>query len=70
MDGETVETLVIGGGQAGIAMGEHLGRHGLPHLILERADRRTLALGTLGFAGCQWPGMATVFRARPLNAPA
>jgi putative flavoprotein involved in K+ transport len=31
-----VETLVIGGGQAGIAMSEHLRRRGAPHLIVER----------------------------------
>ncbi len=30
-------TLVIGAGQAGIAMSEHLGRRGLPHLVLERS---------------------------------
>lgn len=34
---ETVETLVIGGGQAGLAMSAHLGRRGLPHLVLERS---------------------------------
>ncbi len=33
---ESVETLVVGGGQAGIAMSEHLGRCGVPHLVLER----------------------------------
>lgn len=33
---ETVETLVIGGGQAGLAMSAHLGRRGLGHLVLER----------------------------------
>lgn len=37
MTDESVETLVIGGGQAGIAMSEHLTRHGVPHLVLERA---------------------------------
>ena len=37
MDGERVGTLVVGAGQAGIAMSEHLGRRGLPHLILERS---------------------------------
>lgn len=36
MDVETVDTLVIGAGQAGIAMSGHLGRRGLPHLVLER----------------------------------
>ena len=33
---EKVETLIVGGGQAGLAMSAHLGRHGRPHLILER----------------------------------
>src|SRR5947207_14872667 len=33
---ETVETLVVGGGQAGLAMSAHLGKRGLPHLVLER----------------------------------
>ena len=33
---EKTETLVIGAGQAGIAMSEHLGRQGVPHLVLER----------------------------------
>jgi len=34
---ETVHTLVIGGGQAGIATSAHLQRHCVPHLVLERA---------------------------------
>jgi len=33
---EKVDTLVIGGGQAGIAMSEHLSRRGIAHLVLER----------------------------------
>lgn len=33
---EDIHTLVVGGGQAGIAMSEHLGRRGVPHLVLER----------------------------------
>ena len=33
---ETVEVLVIGAGQAGIAMSEHLGKQGIGHLVLER----------------------------------
>lgn len=36
MSVEKVDTLIIGGGQAGLAMSEHLRRNGLPHLILER----------------------------------
>ena len=31
-----VDTLIIGGGQAGIAMSEHLSAQGVPHLIVER----------------------------------
>jgi putative flavoprotein involved in K+ transport len=31
-----VETLIIGGGQAGLALSEHLGKRGVPHLIVER----------------------------------
>ena len=33
---ETTDTLVIGGGQAGLAMSEHLSHCGVPHLVLER----------------------------------
>lgn len=33
---EQIDTLVVGGGQAGIAMSEHLGRCGVAHLVLER----------------------------------
>ena len=33
---EKVETLVIGAGQAGIAMSEHLGKRDLSHLVVER----------------------------------
>ena len=36
MVNETVEVLVIGGGQAGLAMSEHLGAGDIPHLVLER----------------------------------
>lgn len=32
-----VDTLIIGGGQAGIAMSEHLSAEGVPHLIVERS---------------------------------
>lgn len=37
MSVETIDTLVVGGGQAGIAMSEHLGNAGISHLVLERA---------------------------------
>lgn len=33
---EKTDTLVVGAGQAGVAMSEHLGRAGVPHLVLER----------------------------------
>ncbi|SEC21089.1 NAD(P)/FAD-dependent oxidoreductase [Rhodobacter sp. 24-YEA-8] len=33
---EKVDTLVIGAGQAGVAMSEHLGRRGLSHLVVEK----------------------------------
>jgi putative flavoprotein involved in K+ transport len=33
---EEIEVLVVGAGQAGIAMSEHLGARGIPHLVLER----------------------------------
>ena len=33
---EKIETLIVGGGQAGIAMSEHLSNYKIPHLILER----------------------------------
>jgi putative flavoprotein involved in K+ transport len=33
---EHVETLVVGGGQAGLAMSDMLSRRGKPHLVLER----------------------------------
>jgi len=36
MPTETVETLVIGGGQAGLTMSHRLKQRGLPHLVLER----------------------------------
>ncbi|MDO9637074.1 MAG: NAD(P)/FAD-dependent oxidoreductase [Pseudotabrizicola sp.] len=37
MTPEKINTLVIGGGQAGIATSAHLARAGVPHLVLERA---------------------------------
>ena len=36
MPTEKVETVVVGGGQAGVAMSEHLSNCGVPHLVLER----------------------------------
>ena len=34
---EQFDTIVVGGGQAGIAMSEHLGKLGIDHVVLERA---------------------------------
>ena len=36
---ERVQTLVIGGGQAGLAAGYHLGKRGLPFVILDAEER-------------------------------
>jgi putative flavoprotein involved in K+ transport len=36
---ERVETLIIGGGQAGLAAGYHLSRRGMPFLILDADER-------------------------------
>ena len=33
---EDVEVVIVGGGQAGIAVSEHLGTAGVAHVILER----------------------------------
>ena len=35
---EKVDTLIIGGGQAGLAMSEHLGKRGLSHMIVEKGQ--------------------------------
>lgn len=60
-----IDTLVVGGGQAGVAMSEHLGNLGVPHLVLER-DRiaeawRTRRWDSLVANGPAWhdrfPGM-------------
>jgi len=34
---EKVDTIVVGGGQAGVAMSEHLGKAGVPHIVFERS---------------------------------
>ncbi len=36
MSVEKVGTLIVGGGQSGVAMSEQLSKRGLPHLVLER----------------------------------
>lgn len=62
----SVDTLVVGAGQAGVAMSEHLSKLGVPHLVLERdriAERwRTGRWDSLVANGPAWhdrfPGMA------------
>jgi putative flavoprotein involved in K+ transport len=36
LEKQHIDTLVVGGGQAGVAMSEHLSKLGVPHLVLER----------------------------------
>jgi len=62
---ERVEVLVVGAGQAGVAMSEHLSDRGIPHVVLERdriAERwRTWRWDSLVANGPAWhdrfPGM-------------
>jgi putative flavoprotein involved in K+ transport len=62
---EETDVVVVGAGQAGVAMSEHLGAHGIPHLVLERdriAERwRTERWDSLVANGPAWhdrfPGM-------------
>ncbi|ESR26804.1 putative monooxygenase [Lutibaculum baratangense AMV1] len=55
---EKIDTLVVGAGQAGVAMSEHLTRNGVPHLVLERsriAERwRTARWDSLVANGPAW----------------
>lgn len=65
MTTEQIEVLVVGAGQAGVAMSEHLSDNGVPHLVLERdriAERwRTMRWDSLVANGPAWhdrfPGM-------------
>ena len=36
LDQMEIDTLIVGAGQAGVAMSEHLSKLGVPHLVLER----------------------------------
>jgi len=62
---ERIDTVVVGGGQAGVAMSEHLSNLEVPHLVLERdriAERwRTGRWDSLVANGPAWhdrfPGM-------------
>jgi putative flavoprotein involved in K+ transport len=40
-----IDTLVVGAGQAGVAMSEHLTQHGIPHLVLEKTHREAWRSG-------------------------
>ena len=55
---EKIDTLIVGGGQAGLAMSEHLGKLGQDHLIIERdriAERwRTARWDSLVANGPAW----------------
>ncbi len=55
---EKIDTLVVGAGQAGVAMSEHLTNQGVPHLVLERfriAERwRTARWDSLVANGPAW----------------
>ena len=37
MSVEKIDTLIVGAGQAGIALSEHLGKQGIPYLVLEKS---------------------------------
>ena len=37
MSVERIDTLIVGAGQAGIALSEHLGEQGIPYLVLEKS---------------------------------
>lgn len=58
MASEKLDTLVVGGGQAGLAMSAHLVRAGVPHVVLERdriAERwRSQRWDTLVMNGPAW----------------
>ena len=58
MANEDIEVLVVGAGQAGVAMSEHLSDNGVPHLVLERdriAERwRTMRWDSLVANGPAW----------------
>lgn len=55
---ESVDTVIVGGGQAGLAASEHLGKAGVSHLVLERdriAERwRTARWDALVANGPAW----------------
>ena len=66
MEIQTIEVLIVGAGQAGVAMSEHLSQRGIPHVVLERgriAERwRSERWDSLRANGPTWhdrfPGLA------------
>jgi putative flavoprotein involved in K+ transport len=36
---DTTDTVIVGGGQAGLAVSYYLSRHGRDHVVLEQSDR-------------------------------
>ena len=48
MPDEKIETLVIGGGQAGLVMSHRLKQRGLSHLVLERAGSPNAGAASAG----------------------
>lgn len=53
-----IDTLVVGAGQAGVAMSEHLTRLDIPIWCWRNRVLPGLAQRALGFAGGQRPGLA------------
>ena len=47
---ERLDTIVVGGGQAGLAVAYHLSRRGLPFVVLDAGDRAATRGGTGGIA--------------------
>ncbi len=73
---ERIETVIVGGGQAGLAVGYHLARRGRPFVILDANDqRRRLLAEAVGLAPRVHPGPPrraaghAVPRAGPLASP-
>jgi thioredoxin reductase len=46
---EQIETVIVGGGQAGLAMSYYLGQLGREHVILERQRVAERTMGLVGF---------------------
>src|ERR1051325_4865718 len=68
---ERAETIVIGGGQAGLSVGYHLSRRGLPFLILEANQRIGDSWrGRWGSVGLFTPARFDGLAGMPFPAPA